>query len=162
MESIITDFHVDWYALLAQLVNFSIVVAVLYFFAFKPIVKMMVERSDKIAQGLKDAENSRLKLDNTEVEIQSFLKESHRQADLMIAEANNKAMENQSAILMKTKEQIQSIVEQEKENIEREFTKTLAGLKRESALLAVAMTEKILGEKMNAQLDEGFINKITQ
>ncbi len=162
MESIITDFHVDLYALVAQLVNFSIVVAVLYFFAFKPIVKMMTERSDKIAQGLKDAENSRAQLDNTEIETQSLLKEARRQADLIIAEANNQAMENQSAILIKTKEQVQSVVNQTKENIENELAKTLLNLKRETAFLAVTMAEKILGEKMDAHMDEGFINKITQ
>lgn len=162
MESIITDFHVDLYALVAQLVNFSIVVAVLYFFAFKPIVKMMTERSDKIAQGLKDAENSRAQLDNTEIETQSLLKEARRQADLIIAEANNQAMENQSAILIKTKEQVQAVVNQEKENIENELAKTLLSLKRETAFLAVTMAEKILGEKMDAHMDEGFINKITQ
>ncbi len=162
MESIITDFHVDLYALVAQLVNFSIVVAVLYFFAFKPIVKMMTERSDKIAQGLKDAENSRAQLDNTEIETQSLLKEARRQADLIIAEANNQATENQSAILIKTKEQVQAVVNQEKENIENELAKTLLSLKRETALLAVTMAEKILGEKMDVQMDESFINKITQ
>lgn len=162
MESIITDFHIDLYALVAQLVNFSIVVAVLYFFAFKPIVKMMTERSDKIAQGLKDAENSRTQLDNTEIETQSLLKEARRQADLIIAEANNQATENQSAILVKTKEQVQAVVSQEKENIENELAKTLLSLKRETALLAVAMTEKILDEKMDVQMDESFINKITQ
>lgn len=162
MESIITDFHVDLYALIAQLVNFSIVVAVLYFFAFKPIVKMMTERSNKIAQGLKDAENSRLQLDNAEIEAQFLLKGARRQADLIIAEANNQAIENQSSILLKTKEQVQAVFNKEKENIENELAKTLLSLKRDTALLAVSMAEKILGEKIDAQIDEGFINKITQ
>ena len=56
MEEIIKTFHIDWKLLIAQAVNFAIVVFALYKFAYKPLLKTMNERTAKIEQGLKDAE----------------------------------------------------------------------------------------------------------
>lgn len=162
MESIISDFHIDWHLLLAQLFNFSVVVAILYFFAFKPLVKMMADRSNRIAQGLKDADESRLKLDNAELETKSLLKEAHKQADSVVAEAGRQAAANQAIVLEKTKEQARIVTEQEKEKIAREREQVMAELKQEGGLLAAALTEKLLGRKLDAAGDEDFINQITK
>ncbi len=162
MESIISDFHIDWQLLLAQLFNFSVVVAVLYFFAFKPLIKIMGQRSEKIAQGLKDADDSRLKLENAEMETKSLIKEAHKQADTVVAEADRQAAANQAATLAKTKEQIKTVMEQEKEKIAREHEQMLAELKDESGALAVSLAEQLLNKKMDAAADENFIKQITK
>ena len=57
MDSIISTFHIDWKIIIAQAINFVIVFAVLYFYALKPLSKLMKERSEKISQGLDDALN---------------------------------------------------------------------------------------------------------
>jgi len=162
MESIISDFHVDWHLLLAQLFNFSVVVAVLYFFAFKPLVKIMGERTDKIAKGLQDAEDSSLKLESAELETQSLLREARKQGDAVVAEADRQAAANQAAVLEKTKQQVKTVVEQEKEKIALEREQVMAEMKVESAALAISLAEQLLGKKMDAKSDEDFINKITK
>ncbi len=162
MESLISDFHVDWHLLLAQLFNFSVVVAVLYFFAFKPLVKIMGERTDKIAKGLQDAEDSNLKLENAELETQSLLREARKQGDAVVAEADRQAAANKVAVLEKTKQEVKTVVEQEKEKIALEREQVMAEMKEESAALAISLAEQLLGKKMDAKSDEDFINKITK
>ena len=65
MDSLITTFHIDWKIIIAQVINFLIVFLVLYFFAIKPLKKMMAERADKISKGLTDATSNALVLENT-------------------------------------------------------------------------------------------------
>ena len=48
MDTIIESFHVDFKLLIAQAINFLIVFLVLYYFVFKPLLKVMKERSEKI------------------------------------------------------------------------------------------------------------------
>ena len=56
MDSLIQTFHIDAKLLAAQAINFAIVFAVLYFFALKPLVKVMQERTKKIEKSVKDAQ----------------------------------------------------------------------------------------------------------
>jgi F0F1-type ATP synthase membrane subunit b/b' len=53
MDSIISTFHVDLKLLIAQVINFGIIFFVLYKFAFKPIAKIMQERTNTIEKKLK-------------------------------------------------------------------------------------------------------------
>ena len=162
MESIITDFHVDWRLLLAQLVNFSVVVAILYYFVFKPVISKMTERSDRIAQGLKDAENSRLSFDNSELEASRLIKDARAQSEAIIVEANRRAIDNQTATIKATKEQIATVIRQEKEQIAQERAQVEKELRLEGLALATELAEKILSRKMDAAGDDDFINKITK
>ena len=66
MDTLLGTFHIDWRLLVAQIINFAIVFAVLYRFVVKPLQKVMLERTAKIEQGLKDAENARARLTNAE------------------------------------------------------------------------------------------------
>jgi len=160
MDSIISDFHIDWRLLLAQLLNFSVVVAVLYFFAFKPLIKTMVARSDKISQGLKDADDSRLRLLQAENDGKNLLKEARQQASDILTEANLQAENNQKEILKKTKEQVKLVIDQEKAKILFERQQVLADLKKEGLALAVSLSEKILKREIDKSSDSDFIEKL--
>ncbi len=58
MDSIISTFHIDWKIIIAQAINFSIVLVVLYIYALKPLSKLMSERSEKIEKGIEEAKKS--------------------------------------------------------------------------------------------------------
>lgn len=66
VEKITTTFGVDWPHLLAQIVSFSIVCALLYRFAYRPILKMLEERRRQIAQGIANTEKIKSELAKTE------------------------------------------------------------------------------------------------
>jgi F-type H+-transporting ATPase subunit b len=104
MESIISDFHIDYKLLIAQTFNFGLVVFVLYLFAFKPIVKIMADRTKKIDQGLKDAELSKKNLAESEAQSQIIIKDSKKQADTIVAAASNQAEELQKKAIIDAKD----------------------------------------------------------
>ena len=59
---------IQWPKLIAQLINFSIVLFVLWKFAFKPIFGMLDARKNKIAEGLTNADNIKAQLAQTEAD----------------------------------------------------------------------------------------------
>lgn len=160
MESIISDFSIDWKTFLAQLFNFAIVFSVLYFFAFKPIIKMMSQRSSKIEQGLKDAESSRTKLLEAESNVQTLIKNANKQADVILAEANIKATVSSNKIMADTNDKVVDLLKQGKLDLIKERKLVIEEIKKESVDIAIAISEKILNNKLDVSADDDFIRKI--
>jgi len=66
MEEIAKVFGLDWKLLIIQAVNFGVLLLVLWYFLYKPVLKMLDERRGKIQKGVEDAENAEIRL--TEIE----------------------------------------------------------------------------------------------
>ena len=73
IEKIARTFGVDWPHLLAQIVSFGIVCAVLYLLAYKPILKILAARRQQIADGLANAEKIKAELARIEAERLAIL-----------------------------------------------------------------------------------------
>ena len=73
MGEIARTFGVDWVHLGAQMISFAIVCAVLYAFAYKPILKMLEARRQQIASGLANAAKIKAELDRIEIQRQDVL-----------------------------------------------------------------------------------------
>ena len=160
MESIISDFHIDYKMLLAQIFNFGLVVFVLYLFAFKPIVKIMADRTEKIDQGLKDAELSKKKLAESEVQSQTIIKDSKKQADTIVATASNQAEELQKKAMVDAKEKAAVIISEEKEKFAAGKEMAWQDFKKEAGDLIIDVAGKLLDEKMTDEADANFIKKL--
>jgi F-type H+-transporting ATPase subunit b len=160
MDSLIETFHIDYRLLIAQAVNFAIVFAVLYFFAVKPILKVMRERTSKIEKSLEDAKKIDEKLANTEAEYKKMIAEAKKDAEQILEKAQGQAEERKKATVQKAKEEIGVIINKEKEQMRLEKAQTLKEIKQETMDLVVASLEKILEEKMDGKKDKELIEKI--
>jgi len=162
MESLITTFHIDWRLFLAQVINFTIVFSVLYWFAFKPLAKIMAERSNKIAQGLDDAKKAEAKLEETKAEFNKALAEAKKQANLILEKADSQAETKKAEMVVRAKEEIGQIINQEKQKMQAEKAATLKEIKKEVADLVAASVEKVLGEKVDLKKDKEIIKKLVK
>jgi len=159
MNNLIETFHIDWRILIAQIINFAIVLAVLYWFAFKPLAKVMAERSGKISKSLDEAKLIEEKLSETKAEFNKTMAEAKKQANLILEKANEQADEKKSAMVARAKEEIGQIINQEKQKMQSEKRETLREIKKEVADLVVLTVEKVLGERVDAKKDKEIIKK---
>lgn len=162
MESLISTFHVDVRLLVAQLINFAIVFFVLYFFAFKPLVKVMADRSEKIDKSLKDADAIEKRLALTEREREEIITAAKKQANLIIEEADKRGEVRKGELIVKAKEEIGQVINNEKAKLIREKAETLKEIKKEVAELVILTVEKLLNEKMNGDKDRELIKKMVK
>lgn len=162
MDSLISTFHIDLNLFIAQLINFAIVFSVLYFFAFKPLVKMMGERTEKIDKSLRDADEIEKRLSLTEIEKEEIINAAKKQANLIIEEADKRGEERRTELINKAKEDIGQVINVEKEKMLREKEETLKEIKAEISELVVMTVEKLLDEKMDSDKDQKIIKDLVK
>jgi len=160
MESLIETFHIDWHLLLAQIFNFAIVFGILYWFAFKPLGKVMAERTSKIEKGLDDAKKVEEKLALTKEEFNKAMSEAKKQANAILEKASTETETRKQEMITKAKEEIGAIINQEKQKMQSEKAVTLKEIKKEVADLVIATVEKVLGEKIDEKKDREMIKKM--
>ncbi len=162
MDSLIETFHIDVKLLLAQVINFVIVFSVLYFFALKPLLKVMTKRTEKIEKSLKDAEKIDEKMKNTEKECEKNLVKAKKEASVILKKADELAKVNKQEMIDKGREELSKVIEQEKVKLQQEKAKTLKEIKTEVADLVVVSMEKVLEEKLDGKKDEDLIKKVVK
>jgi F-type H+-transporting ATPase subunit b len=160
MDSIINTFHIDLKIIIAQVVNFGIVFAVLYIYAIKPLSKIMKERGDKIEKGINDARSNAEILNNTKAEYEEALAKARREADKIFQEGKKEAEAKKVLMLEKTKEEVAVMVENGKKNLENEKIKMVAEAKEEITSLSVKIAEKILGKNIDGSFDEKTMKEL--
>lgn len=142
-------FGVNWPTLIAQMINFAIVAAVLYQFAIKPIAVTLDERQRKIAEGLQYAEEMKTRLVETERERAEKIKEAAAEAQRILGESREQAKE---MIERKTREaatQAENILRKAAEATEMERQNMLAEVRREMTHLVVTTSGKVLGRVLS-------------
>jgi F-type H+-transporting ATPase subunit b len=149
-ESIATTFGVDWPHLLAQIVSFSVVCAVLYALAYKPILKMLAARREQIATGLANAEKIKAELARIEVERREVLVKADAEGRQLIEDARAATARLQADETRKAVAMAEQIVARAREAAERERTQMLAEVKREVGRLVVQTSAAVTGKILTA------------
>ncbi len=135
--------------LIAQMVNFCLVAAALYFLAVKPVAKTLDERQQKIADGLQYAEEMKTQLAEAERERAEKIKEAAQQAQRILTEARE---QSKQMIEQKTQEaaaQAEAMIRKASEATELERQKMLADVRQEVARLVVATSAKVLAKELS-------------
>src|SRR5215470_15442441 len=148
VEEIARTFGVDWPHLLAQIVSFAIVCALLYRFAYRRVLAMLEERRRQIAEGLANAEKVKAELARTEAQRQQVMTEANAQATRLIEEGRMAAARVQEQETQKAIAAAEQIIVKSRDAAAEDYRRMLAELKREVGRLVVhtasAVTGKIL------------------
>jgi F-type H+-transporting ATPase subunit b len=162
MEELVKTFHIDGYLILAQLVNFFIVLAILFKFAYKPVLALLNDRAAKIEKSLDDAKRIEDRLVAQEEDYKKVIAEARREAQAILEQANVKAEEKQQAMILKAKEEIGVIINKEKEKMLSEKAETMKELKKEVVELVSLSLEKLIGEKVTSKADQDLIKTLVK
>jgi F-type H+-transporting ATPase subunit b len=150
----------DWKILLAQLINFAVLLFVLFKFAYKPMFKFLDERKDKIEKGIENAEQAEERLKEIEVKEEEVLKNAKVEAAAILDKTRADAEELRKKEIAKTREEIGKIINQEKENMRAEKAEVLRDIRKEVSVLVYSALEKVLEEKVDGRKDEELIKKM--
>lgn len=146
VEQIARTFGVDWSHLLSQLISFSIVCTLLYFFAYKRVLAMLEERRQRIAEGLANAEKIKAERVQTEAQRQEILIQANTQATKLIEEARAAASRVQEQETQRAIAAAEQIIAKAREAAAADHARMLAELKREVGRLVVQTTATVTGK----------------
>jgi F-type H+-transporting ATPase subunit b len=145
VESIARTFGVDWPHLLAQLVSFAIVCVALYWFAYRPVLRMLESRRQQIAQGLANTEKINAALANIESQRQQVMADAQAQAAQFLAEARAMAKRVQEQETQRAIAAAEQILAKAREASAQEHQQMLAELRAEVGRLVVQTTSAVIG-----------------
>jgi F-type H+-transporting ATPase subunit b len=146
IEEIARTFGVDWPHLIAQIISFGIVCALLYWLAYQPVLKMLDERRRQIAQGLANTEKINAALANIEAQRQGVLSDAQAQSSRLIAEAREVATRLGEREAQRATAAAEQIVLKAREAAAQEHARMLADLRREVGRLVVQTTGAVIGK----------------
>ena len=139
-------FGLDWPHFIAQVISFSIVAFLLHRFAYKPILKVLEERRQRIAESLANAEKIKQELASAQAKAQEILNQANVRGTKFIEEARQsaaKVLEQESQKAMAT---ANDIIAKARQASEAELARRKTELRREVGRLVVATTAKVTGK----------------
>jgi len=144
---------------LFQVFNFIIVVVLLYAWAYKPIIKALETRKQKIAQSLEDARIAAEARANAEAEAKQILAKAQSEAAEKVREATLRAESVALEVKAQAEGDAAKIRDQASTDAEMERDRILADLRSQVAALAMAAAQKLIGETLDEKRQHVLIDE---
>jgi len=145
-------------------INFVVLLAVLYVFLFKPLLKAISTRELEIQTSLQKAAEDRVEAERLRKDFEAAIANAHREAHDIIAKATKAAEATKDQIEAEARAKAVDLVENATRTIEREKVKAIAELREEVATLAVAIAGKVIEKNLDTdeqkRLAERFVAEV--
>lgn len=144
--------------LVSQIVNFLLLVVILRMLLYKPVLNMLDQRKERIAQSMKDAERASAAAQEAEMEKSKVLDEARREAQEIRAQATRDAEKIAQDVRSRAEQDATDIRIKAQEEATRQLETALADANKQVADLAILATEQILGRELeNKKEQERFV-----
>ncbi len=150
ISQITETFGIETGPLLVQIVSFGILALVVWYFGFRPLMKTISERQEKIEAGLKFSDEMKIRLGKSEIEYKEKMQKAAVDAAAILESARKSAKETVEKAAQEAIFKTAEIEKRSAENLAREREKMLSELKGEVANLVVETTAKILARDVPA------------
>ena len=142
---------------LAQMLNFFILVWILHRFAYKPLVGMMNARKEQIANDLASAEKSRLDAEQLKADYAAQIAKARQEAQEIVEKAHHQAKVSTAEEVAAARTQIENEKERARQDIAVERDRAMNSLRNEVVSLSVAMAGKVVAKDMNSETNTKLI-----
>jgi F-type H+-transporting ATPase subunit b len=123
MQGLLHNFGIDWKLLLAQIINFLVLLVILRAFAYKPLVKILRERREVIEKGVNASKESQVRLGRVKEEEQQKIDEATKKGLGIVEEARSLADQEKDQILALAKKKEETIMADTAKAVEQEKRK---------------------------------------
>lgn len=154
--------QLDWFTLVAQIVNFLILVFLLQLFLYRPIVKAMDAREEKIAARLAEAEQKRQEADEQFDTYRQKLQEYERQREKRLHELGEEIEERRSEMLTEIREEMEALEKEWREDLAREHKSFLESIRITLGQEFGRALGQLMAELADASLEQQMIQVFSE
>lgn len=145
--------------LVAQLVNFGILLIVLRLFLFKPIMKVMDERKRKIEEGLQASTKAAQAAESSQEESRRAMEQARAEGRELIGRAQETAGRLREELEAQARRDADALVERARAEINREREQAVQSLRAEFADLTVRAAERVVGQSLDRNAHQRLIDE---
>jgi F-type H+-transporting ATPase subunit b len=146
--------------LISQLVSFLILFGLLSFLVYKPLLKMMDERSKKVKESLEQAEAVKEQSRHAEEEVKKEIQSASQRGMEMIAQATKTSDEIRAKAQELAKQDAEALVSRARQAIKAERDGAIDELRQEFADLTIMAAGKVIGESLDKEAHRELIDKV--
>ena len=147
-------------AMLAQLINFGILLLVFSVSLYKPLLKVLDERKQRIQEGLEASEESKRQLSQTEQEVAKELAKAREQGQTLIGEAQQMSQRIQNEARDTARAEAEQMLERARNEIALERDAAIAELRREFADLTITAAERVISQSLDKDQHKRLIDEV--
>ncbi len=152
------EVHYTWKDWLWPVVNFSILILVLYFAGRKPMAAFFKGRTETIEKSLREATEAKELAQQTLKEVRARQNNTDQEIEQILAAARKSGEKEKEAIIAEGDRLKEKIIEQAKANIDFELQKAKETIKSDAALMALELAEKEIRAKLGQKEQESLID----
>ena len=146
--------------LIAFVVNFIILFALLSIVLYKPVLKMLDERQAKIKESMEQAEKIRQETAHSEEEIKAHLEKARKEGQTVIAQATQIGERLKEEAKDSARQEAESLIAKARTEIQLERDKTIEDLRTEFADIAILAAEKVIKETVDKKKHRKLIDEV--
>lgn len=148
---------IDPFTIIAQIVNFLILVFLLWHFLYKPVTRVMDEREQKIEDRIEEAKRKEEEAEEEKKEYEDKQAELERKRESMIGEAKKEAEEKRKELIGRARKEAEEARRRWSQAVEREKEAFLRDLKRRAVHEIYRTTGEVIRDLADKDIESGII-----
>ncbi|MFQ5987710.1 MAG: F0F1 ATP synthase subunit B [Dehalococcoidia bacterium] len=153
---------IAWQGLIAQLVSFAILFVLLTFLLYKPVRRILDERSNRIKESMDQAEQIKVTMAETEERVREQLEAARREGQNIVAQAGQMGERVKEEARLEARREAESIMARARVEIDRERDEAIEDLRRQFVELAIVAAEKVISETLDKEKHRRLIDEVLE
>jgi F-type H+-transporting ATPase subunit b len=148
--------------LIAQIINFGVLFILLWFVGYKPILRMLDERSRKIKESMDQTEQLKEQTARAEEELKKQIALGRQEGQEIISRALRTGEELKQKAQQEAKQESETLIVQARSEIQRERDEAVDVIRKEFADLTITAAEKVIDRTLDKQVHRDIIDKVLE
>jgi len=149
-------------SLLAQIVNFAILLGILYLVAYKPVMRMFDERSRRIKESMEQTEEIKQQAEKAEEEFKKRIEQAGRKGQEIIDRAVLTGEEVGQKVRAEAKKEAEALLARARAEIRRERDEVIDELRQEFADLTILAAGKVIEQSLDKEAHRQLIDRVLE
>ena len=158
----ITDLGINLPSLVAYLINFVLLLGILTLFAYKPLMRVLDQRSERIRESLEAADRARDEASSSQQAIEEQLNEARREGQRLLDQAREAAERYRGEEMDRARQEADSFVERARSDIQRERDVAIQEVRSNFGDLAITAAERVIRRSLDRQAHEDLISQVLE
>jgi len=153
------DIGINIPLLIAFVINFVILFALLGLFLYKPVLKMVDERSKRVKESMERAEATKEEYARAEGEVKRLISKAREEGQTLVSQATQIGERLKEEAREGGREEAQAIIERTRAELEEERDKAIDDLRREFVDISIMAAEKVINETLDKERHRRLIEE---
>jgi F-type H+-transporting ATPase subunit b len=148
--------------LLAQLISFIILFGLLYLVAYKPIMRILDERSQKVRESMEQTEQIKQQAERAEAEVAKRLEAASKEGQELVDRAARTGEEIKKQAQQEAKQEGEALIARAWAEIQHERDEAIGELRAEFAGLTIMAAEKVVERSLDKKAHRELIDRVLE